>query len=68
MAINHSPEISLFAALRAEGYELPKNTVDVTIELPIDGACVLAFRVWLEQEDLAKVGRALARMGGDGDE
>lgn len=54
---------NLYRALLAEGFELPKNCGDVEMELPVAGAIILRYRVFLDGEDLQKVGRALERMG-----
>ena len=53
----------LYRALLAEGFELPKNCSDVEMELPVSGAIMLRYKVFLDGEDLQKVGRALERMG-----
>jgi hypothetical protein len=55
--------LNLYNALKAEGFELPKNCGDVQLEMPVDGVFVMVYRVMLDQEDLMKLGRALARMG-----
>jgi hypothetical protein len=59
--VNQPP--TLYDALKAEGFELPKNCVDVELEMPVDGNFVLKYRVFLDPEDLVKVGQALKRMG-----
>ena len=53
----------LFKALKEEGFELPRECRDVLLVMPVDGVFVLRYEVMLTGEDLAKVGRALARMG-----
>lgn len=55
--------VGLYKALLDEGFELPKNCGDVELEMPVDGAFVLRYRVMLDQDDLQKLGRALVRMG-----
>jgi hypothetical protein len=53
----------LYEALVAEGFQLPKHCADVRLVLPVDGAVQLHYEVFVEGTDLAKLGRALERMG-----
>lgn len=53
----------LYDALIAEGFPLPKECRDVRLVMPVDGACVLDYSVFLFGEDLEKLGRALVRVG-----
>lgn len=52
----------LYEALKAEGYELPKNTSDVRLIAPIDGIVQLHLTVLVDTEELQQVGRALIRL------
>jgi hypothetical protein len=56
--------VGLYAALRAEGYTLPKNCADIELELPVDGAVVVRCRLLLDADDVACLGRALVRLAG----
>lgn len=53
----------LYDALKAEGFELPRNCGDIQLEMPVAGAFVLVYRQMLEGDDLVKIGSALKRMG-----
>jgi hypothetical protein len=53
----------LYHALLAEGFALPDNTADIQLEMPVDGAFCLHYRIMLTNEDLQKFGRALERVG-----
>jgi hypothetical protein len=55
--------LPLCKALKAEGFELPKNCGDIQLEMPVDGVFVLVYRVMLDREDCIKVGQALTRIG-----
>lgn len=52
----------LYEALKAEGYELPKECCDVRLLAPVDGLYRLELIVNLTNEDVARVGRALVRV------
>jgi hypothetical protein len=52
----------LYQALKDEGFELPPNCGDVILQMPVDGRYELHFVEFLEDDRLAKLGRALARM------
>jgi hypothetical protein len=52
----------LYSALKAEGYILPDECADVTLEMPVDGVMQLVLRVNLTEVTQAQVGRALVRM------
>lgn len=54
---------TLAQALAMEGFDVPKNVIDIEIESKVDDVMVLKYRVMLEQEDLVKIGKALTRMG-----
>lgn len=54
---------SLYEALEAEGFVLPTETADVTIEFPVDGVAQMVVRKNLVGDELAAVGRALQRLG-----
>jgi hypothetical protein len=55
--------ISLYEALKAEGFELPPECGDVELVLPVDGIFALKFVEFIQGERLAKLGRALERLG-----
>ena len=61
--VNRPP--NLYDALKAEGFELPDECGDVQLTMPVDGIFQLHYTVNVMPEDLAKIGRALARMGGE---
>ena len=50
-------------ALKDEGFELPRDCMDVQLLAPTDGIFTLKYTVALTGEDLQKLGRALVRMG-----
>jgi hypothetical protein len=54
---------TLYDALKAEGFQLPRECRDVLLVMPVDGVYVLRYEVNLLPEDLAMVGRALMRIG-----
>lgn len=54
---------SLYKALKAEGYELPEECVDVELLMPVDSTYKLRFLVNVTDERLAQLGRALTRIG-----
>lgn len=53
----------LYDALKAEGFILPNECAEVRLLMPIEGLFQLNYTVNLTDEDLVKVGRALARIG-----
>lgn len=57
---------TLYDALKAEGFELPPECGDITLDMPVDGVAILHMRRQLTHEDLVKVGRALASVGAAG--
>lgn len=61
MAHRFSPP-SLYLALQAEGFELPKECSDVHMTMPVDGLYQLHYTVNLTEEDVARIGRALVRL------
>jgi hypothetical protein len=54
---------TLFQALLAEGFTLPKNCGDVELVIPVDGVVALKYTELMSGERLALLGRALIRMG-----
>lgn len=52
----------LYEALKAEGYRMPDEVSDVYLTMPIDGLYQLHYTINLQDEDLAKLGRALQKM------
>lgn len=54
---------SLYDALKAEGFVLPDECNDITIELPVDGIVQLVVRINLTEQNIAQFGRALVRLG-----
>ena len=56
--------IGLYEALLAEGYALPEHCADIRIDMGVDTAVTLTFTQYVTDEDLAKLGRAMARMAG----
>ena len=54
---------TLFDTLKANGFELPKECVDVRLIMPVDGVYQLHYEVNLTNEDLAKIGRTLVTLG-----
>lgn len=60
------PGTSIYRALKAEGFALPENCGDVTLELPVDGVIVLHYRIMVDTETLAMIGRALERLAKEG--
>jgi hypothetical protein len=53
----------LYDALKAEGFELPKECRDVRIVFAVDGATMIQYECWLTTEDHVVVGKAMMRMG-----
>ncbi len=56
-------ELDLYNALKDEGFELPRDCGGIKLEMPVDGLFQLCYKINLYGEELAKVGRALARLG-----
>lgn len=54
---------NLYSALKEEGFILPDEIADISIELPVDGPAQLIIRINVFGEKLAQVGRALERIG-----
>lgn len=57
------PPLNLYGALLAEGFTLPIECVDVTVLMPADGLIQLRYVVNPTREQLAQLGRAIARLG-----
>jgi hypothetical protein len=53
----------LYNALRAEGFDLPDECGDVQLLMPIDGIFQLHYAINVTGENLAKLGRALTKIG-----
>lgn len=51
-----------YEALKAEGFDLPRNVGDIELEIPVDGVFALRYRQMLEPDDLKKLGCALMRV------
>lgn len=62
MAVKMSTR-GLDAALLAEGFALPPNCREVRLIASPNSALMLQYDTYVTDEDLAKVGRALIRMG-----
>lgn len=54
--------VSLFEALEREEFALPKHCANVRLSVGGGQVFVLAYEVLVEGEDLAKLGRAIARV------
>lgn len=52
----------LVRELEKEGFEIPKNCVDLQLDMPSNEAFIIHYRVLIEPQDLIKFGRALARV------
>ncbi len=52
-------------ALKAEGFELPKNCREARLVMGINQMFVVQYDVFLDGEDLARLGRALQQIGDD---
>ncbi len=52
---------SLLAACLIEEGLVPKECGDIDLEMPVDGAVRLIYRVFVDDVDLAKMGRAFAK-------
>lgn len=57
----HPP--SLYQALKAEGFVLPDECGDVTLDLPVDGIVQLVVRINITERNVEQIGRALVRLG-----
>lgn len=55
--------MSLETALRDEGFALPQNVREVRLIAAAGNAYLLEYDVFVTDEDLIKVGRALQRLG-----
>ena len=53
----------LYDALKAEGFQLPDECGDLKLTMPVDGIMQMHYTVNLRPEDVAKIGRALAKVG-----
>jgi len=54
---------SLLAACLIEEGLVPKECSDIDLEMPADGVTRLIYRVFVEDVDLAKLGRAFSKAG-----
>lgn len=52
----------LYQALLAEGFVLPEECGDVSLELPVDGITQLVCRINITPRNVAQIGRALCRL------
>jgi hypothetical protein len=59
--VYHAPD--LFNALKAEGFTLPDETVDIGLQFPVDGVVRLTITVNMTPTVLQQWGRAIARLG-----
>lgn len=57
--------VGLYAALKEQGFDLPRNCRDVNLVADLDQPLMLQYNVLLTPEDLQAVGRALESMGKD---
>ena len=55
----------LLEALKAEGHELPADCAEVKIVMDVNASMMIRYTCHMDRELVAKVGRALARMGSD---
>jgi hypothetical protein len=55
---------TLYDALKAQGIEMPQETVDVRLDFPLDGPARLTFVTNLYGERMAAFGRALGTLSG----
>ena len=53
----------LYKALKSEGFILPDNCGDVELVMPVDGLMQVRYTVIVYGEQLAQLGRALAKLG-----
>lgn len=63
MGTNVVTSFGLYKALKAQGYELPKECVDVELVFPVDGALRIKFLCNVAPEDAIRIGCALTEMG-----
>lgn len=54
---------SLLAACLIEEGLVPKECGDIDLEIPVDGAVRLIYRVFVDEVDLEKLSRAFAKAG-----
>lgn len=54
---------SLLAACLIEEGLVPKQCGDIDIEISVDGAVRIIYRVFVEDVDMEKLGRAFAKAG-----
>lgn len=54
--------MTIYDALKAEGFELPPECGDVQLEIPVDGVIALRYIEFLTGDRLAMVARALGRL------
>jgi hypothetical protein len=52
----------LVDALKAEGFPVPENCVTARVDMSFDAPISLEYRVLLTAEQVAQLGRALARL------
>lgn len=65
--INYAASHTLYTELKAEGYLLPDDCVDVElVAQAVDSPMQIKFTCFVTQENLAKIGRALVRMSEEG--
>lgn len=55
-------EVSLFDALKFEGFDLPEGAANVRLSSARGSVFVLSYDLLIEGEALAKLGRALVRV------
>lgn len=55
----------LVDALLAEGFDIPKECSHIDMGIPIDGVMQIHYTVNLMPEQMARLGRALVRVGLD---
>jgi hypothetical protein len=58
----------LYNALKAEGFRLPDECVDVQLVTPVDGLYQIRYVCNLTHVQLQQIGRALAKIGADGED
>jgi hypothetical protein len=55
----------LLQALKAEDYSLPEGCTEVRLVMGVNAGFLLQFDVYVNQRNLAKLGRALQRLAED---
>lgn len=55
--------VPMIDALRAEGFPVPQHCQEARIMMTVDAVLCIHYEVWLTNEDLVKIGRALQRVG-----